>query len=113
MYLILDLLLAILSVTLHLMCFHYSENATPQQCVLMIHCCGNLAAEEQPEHRTKLVHEIWNTLEKFQIPLDIKHYNALLRVYLENSHSFDSQEFLTTLIQKDIKPNRVSVPYAS
>jgi leucine-rich PPR motif-containing protein, mitochondrial len=95
------------------MCSQHLENATPQQCVLMIHCCGNLASEEHSENRTKLVHEIWNTLEKLQIPLDIKHYNALLRVYLENGHSFDSQEFLTTLIQKDIKPNRVSVFHAN
>lgn len=42
------------------------------------------------------------------IPLDISHYNALLRVYLENEHKFSPTEFLSMLEQNGIEPNRVT-----
>lgn len=38
--------------------------------------------------------------------MDISHYNALLRVYLENEHPFSPTEFLTDLESKGIEPNR-------
>lgn len=74
----------------------------------MIRCCGNLVPEEQPEVRTKLVQEIWNTLKKLNVPMDISHYNALLRVYLENEHEFSPTEFLAELESRGIDPNRVT-----
>lgn len=40
--------------------------------------------------------------------MDISHYNALLRVYLENEHPFSPTEFLTDLESKGIEPNRVT-----
>lgn len=64
--------------------------------------------DELPETRTKLVQEIWNTLNKLNVPMDISHYNALLRVYLENEHQFSPTEFLSELESKGIEPNRVT-----
>jgi leucine-rich PPR motif-containing protein len=40
--------------------------------------------------------------------MDISHYNALLRVYLENEHQFSPNEFLTDLQHKGVEPNRVT-----
>lgn len=40
--------------------------------------------------------------------MDISHYNALLRVYLENEHPFSPTEFLSELESKGIEPNRVT-----
>ncbi|KAI4463370.1 hypothetical protein MML48_4g00006397 [Holotrichia oblita] len=40
--------------------------------------------------------------------MDISHYNALLRVYLENEHEFSPTEFLAELESKGIDPNRVT-----
>lgn len=85
-----------------------TKSATSTQSLLVIRCCGNLVPEELPETRTKLVQEIWNTLNKLNVPMDISHYNALLRVYLENEHSFSPAEFLTELESKGIEPNRVT-----
>ncbi|KAF2894634.1 hypothetical protein ILUMI_11532 [Ignelater luminosus] len=85
-----------------------SRSATSSQSLLVIRCCGNLVPEEMPEIRTKLVQEIWNTLHKLNVPMDISHYNALLRVYLENEHQFSPTEFLTELESKGIEPNRVT-----
>lgn len=42
------------------------------------------------------------------VPFDISHYNALLRVYLENEHQFSPSEFLADLQTKGIEPNRVT-----
>lgn len=85
-----------------------NKSATSSQSLLVIRCCGNLVPEELPETRTKLVQEIWNTLDRLNIPMDISHYNALLRVYLENEHPFSPAEFLTELESKGIEPNRVT-----
>jgi hypothetical protein len=39
------------------------ESATSSQSLMVIRCCGSLVPEEHPKVRTKLVQEIWNTLE--------------------------------------------------
>lgn len=69
---------------------------------------GNLVPEELPETRTALVQEIWKTLNSLSVAMDVSHYNALLRVYLENEHSFSPAEFLADLEAKGIEPNRVT-----
>lgn len=42
------------------------------------------------------------------VPLDISHYNTLLKVYLENEFQFSPTEFLVDLENKGITPNRVT-----
>ncbi|XP_014274308.1 leucine-rich PPR motif-containing protein, mitochondrial [Halyomorpha halys] len=86
----------------------HTKHATSTQSLMIIRCCGNLVPEENPEVRTKLVNEIWSTFEKLGVPFDISHYNALLRVYLENEHLFSPSEFLADLQTKGIEPNRVT-----
>lgn len=83
-----------------------NRSATSSQSLLVIRCCGNLVPEELPETRTQLVQEIWKTLNKLNIPMDVSHYNALLRVYLENEHNFSPAEFLAELQEKGVDPNR-------
>ncbi|KAG5883517.1 hypothetical protein JTB14_019286 [Gonioctena quinquepunctata] len=85
-----------------------ARSATSSQSLLVIRCCGNLVPEELPDTRTKLVQEIWNTLNKLNVPMDISHYNALLRVYLENEYQFSPTDFLSDLENKGIEPNRVT-----
>uniref|UniRef100_A0A1L8DH78 Putative bicoid mrna stability factor n=1 Tax=Nyssomyia neivai TaxID=330878 RepID=A0A1L8DH78_9DIPT len=84
------------------------RSATSSQSLLVIRCCGNLVPEELPEVRTALVQEIWRTLNNLNVPMDISHYNALLRVYLENEHPFSPTEFLSDLEAKGVEPNRVT-----
>ncbi|KAG8226771.1 hypothetical protein J437_LFUL006294 [Ladona fulva] len=61
----------------------HTKSATSSQSLLVIRCCGNLVPEEQPEIRTKLVSEIWKTIESLA-------------------------EFLKELEVKGIEPNRVT-----
>uniref|UniRef100_A0A0A1WFA5 Leucine-rich PPR motif-containing protein, mitochondrial n=1 Tax=Zeugodacus cucurbitae TaxID=28588 RepID=A0A0A1WFA5_ZEUCU len=84
------------------------RSATSSQSLLVIRCCGNLVPEEMPEVRTALVQEIWKTLNALNVPMDISHYNALLRVYLENEHHFSPTDFLAEIESKNIEPNRVT-----
>lgn len=64
--------------------------------------------EELPATRTALVQEIWKTLNNLSVAMDVSHYNALLRVYLENEHEFSPTDFLADLQTKGIEPNRVT-----
>ncbi|KAL0881103.1 hypothetical protein ABMA27_002225 [Loxostege sticticalis] len=84
------------------------NNITSSQSLLVIRCCGELVPEELPEQRTLLVQKIWNILTERGIPMDISHYNALLRVYIENEHPFSPAQFLEELENKGIQPNRVT-----
>ncbi|KAG4076134.1 hypothetical protein HA402_011480 [Bradysia odoriphaga] len=84
------------------------KTASSSQSLLLIRCCGNVVPEELPEVRTALVQEIWKTLNNLNVSMDITHYNALLRVYLENEHPFSPTEFLADLEAKGIDPNRVT-----
>ncbi|KAL7040341.1 hypothetical protein ACKWTF_000363 [Chironomus riparius] len=85
-----------------------NKSPTSSQSLLVIRCCGNLVPEEKPEVRTQIVKEIWTTLSKLNVPMDISHYNALLRVYLENEYDFSPTEFLGELRSKGVEPNRVT-----
>lgn len=84
------------------------NDITSSQSLLVIRCCGELVPEELPEQRTLLVQKIWSVLTERGIPMDISHYNALLRVYLENEHRFSPAQFLEELEKKGLQPNRVT-----
>ncbi|KAI5639901.1 bicoid stability factor [Phthorimaea operculella] len=84
------------------------NDITSSQSLLIIRCCGELVPEELPEQRTLLVQKIWNVLQERGVPMDISHYNALLRVYLENEHPFSPAYFLEELEMKGLQPNRVT-----
>ena len=45
----------------------HSTSTTSSQSLLMIRCCGGLVLDEHPEVKTKLVQEIWNTLQCLQV----------------------------------------------
>lgn len=84
------------------------NDITSSQSLLVIRCCGELVPEELPEQRTLLVQKIWSVLTERGIPMDISHYNALLRVYIENEHAFSPAQFLEELERKGLQPNRVT-----
>ncbi|CAG4949184.1 unnamed protein product [Colias eurytheme] len=84
------------------------NDITSSQSLLVIRCCGELVPEELPEQRTLLVQKIWNVLTERGVPMDVSHYNALLRVYLENEHPFSPAKFLEEMEKKGLQPNRVT-----
>lgn len=82
--------------------------ATPNQSLLLIRSCGSLLPEVQPKERTELVHKFWDKMKEFGTTYDASHYNALLKVYLQNEHEFSPTEFLSKMEQGNVEPNRVT-----
>lgn len=42
------------------------------------------------------------------VTLDISHYNALLRVFVENEHQFVPTDILAEIKNKGLEPNRIT-----
>ncbi|XP_043286324.1 leucine-rich PPR motif-containing protein, mitochondrial [Venturia canescens] len=76
--------------------------------LLLIRCCGNLVCDTPQGERTKLANKIWGTLETLKVPLDVQHYNAMLRVYLDNDHEFSPTAFLATMNKNGVEPNKLT-----
>ncbi|XP_015588868.1 leucine-rich PPR motif-containing protein, mitochondrial isoform X2 [Cephus cinctus] len=85
-----------------------TKKLSSTQALMLISCCGNLLVDETPDTRLATVKEIWNLIEHLDVPVDISHYNALLKVYLENEYSFSPLNFLVELEKRNIEPNRVT-----
>ncbi|XP_078452356.1 leucine-rich PPR motif-containing protein, mitochondrial isoform X2 [Lampetra planeri] len=78
------------------------------QALLLIRSCGTLLPEELPEKRTELLHNFWNKLKELGTVFDVSHYNALIKVYLQNDHKFSPTDFLEKMEKEGVTPNRVT-----
>lgn len=63
--------------------------------------------EETPDARSKLVQELWKSLES-TCAVDISHYNALLAVNVENEQPISLEKTLAELESKKLAPNRAT-----
>uniref|UniRef100_A0A8C5MAX7 Leucine rich pentatricopeptide repeat containing n=1 Tax=Leptobrachium leishanense TaxID=445787 RepID=A0A8C5MAX7_9ANUR len=97
--------------TLLLKIFHDScRSGTPgsNQVLLLLRSCGSLLPELPLTERTELAHKIWEKLQASGTVYDVSHYNALLKVYLQNEHKFSPTEFLAKMEDANVEPNRVT-----
>ncbi|XP_067844873.1 leucine-rich PPR motif-containing protein, mitochondrial [Heptranchias perlo] len=78
------------------------------QALLLLRSCGSLLPEIQLPERTNLAHRIWDKLQELGAAYDVSHYNALLKVYLQNEHTFSPTDFLAKMESADVQPNRVT-----
>ncbi|KAG2467341.1 LPPRC protein, partial [Polypterus senegalus] len=78
------------------------------QALLLLRSCGSLLPEIPLAERTELAHRIWDKLQSLGAVYDVSHYNALLKVYLQNEHKFLPTEFLSKMEAASIVPNRVT-----
>ncbi|XP_055986558.1 leucine-rich PPR motif-containing protein, mitochondrial [Sorex fumeus] len=91
--------------------FNYTCSAgTPggSQALLLLRSCGSLLPELQLSERTELAHKIWDKLQELGAVYDVSHYNALLKVYLQNEHRFSPTDFLARMEKAGVQPNRVT-----
>uniref|UniRef100_A0A8V0ZKH1 Leucine rich pentatricopeptide repeat containing n=1 Tax=Gallus gallus TaxID=9031 RepID=A0A8V0ZKH1_CHICK len=58
--------------------------------------------------REELAHMIWDKMKELGAVYDTSHYNALLKVYLQNEHKFSPTEFLARMEEANVQPNRVT-----
>ncbi|XP_054976642.1 leucine-rich PPR motif-containing protein, mitochondrial isoform X2 [Sorex araneus] len=78
------------------------------QVLLLLRSCGSLLPELQLSERTALAHKIWDKLKELGAVYDVSHYNALLKVYLQNEHRFSPTDFLAQMEKANVQPNRVT-----
>ncbi|XP_061600932.1 leucine-rich PPR motif-containing protein, mitochondrial [Cololabis saira] len=97
--------------TLLLRLFHdISRTGYPSgnQALLLLRSCGSLLPEVPLEERTELAHRIWEKLQEMGAQYDVSHYNALLKVYLQNEFKFTPTDFLAKMEAANVQPNRVT-----
>ncbi|KFZ62387.1 hypothetical protein N338_03934, partial [Podiceps cristatus] len=78
------------------------------QALLLLRSCGALLPEVLSPERTELAHMIWDKMKELGVVYDTSHYNALLKVYLQNEHKFSPTEFLARMEEANVQPNRVT-----
>ncbi|MGH0166342.1 UNVERIFIED_CONTAM: hypothetical protein FKN15_065042 [Acipenser sinensis] len=78
------------------------------QALLLLRSCGSLLPEIHLSERTELAHRIWGKLLELGAVYDASHYNALLKVYLQNEFKFSPTEFLAKMETANVQPNRVT-----
>ncbi|XP_030354937.1 leucine-rich PPR motif-containing protein, mitochondrial isoform X2 [Strigops habroptila] len=78
------------------------------QALLLLRSCGALLPEVLSPERTELAHVIWDKMKELGAVYDTSHYNALLKVYLQNEHKFSPTEFLARMEEANVQPNRVT-----
>uniref|UniRef100_U3FDU7 Leucine-rich PPR motif-containing protein, mitochondrial n=1 Tax=Callithrix jacchus TaxID=9483 RepID=U3FDU7_CALJA len=76
--------------------------------LLLLRSCGSLLPEVKLEERTEFAHRIWDKLQELGAVYDVSHYNALLKVYLQNEYKFSQTDFLAKMEEANIQPNRVT-----
>ncbi|XP_040905893.1 leucine-rich PPR motif-containing protein, mitochondrial [Toxotes jaculatrix] len=78
------------------------------QALLLLRSCGSLLPEVPLEERTVLAHRVWDKLQELGAQFDVSHYNALLKVYLQNEFKFSPTDFLAKMEAANVLPNRVT-----
>ncbi|MED6270987.1 hypothetical protein CHARACLAT_015825, partial [Characodon lateralis] len=78
------------------------------QALLLLRSCGSLLPEMPMEERNELAHRVWDKLQELGAQYDVSHYNALLKVYLQNEFKFSPTDFLAKMEAANIQPNRVT-----
>ncbi|MFT7805987.1 leucine-rich PPR motif-containing protein, mitochondrial isoform X3 [Arapaima gigas] len=78
------------------------------QALLLLRSCGSLLPAVPLPERSALAHQIWDKLQQLGVAYDASHYNALLKVYLQNSFKFSPTEFLAKMEAANVQPNRVT-----
>ncbi|XP_076990230.1 leucine-rich PPR motif-containing protein, mitochondrial [Tamandua tetradactyla] len=86
----------------------HSGNSGGNQALLLLRSCGSLLPELKLSERTEFAHRIWDKLQNLGTVYDVSHYNALLKVYLQNEFVFSPTDFLAKMEEANIQPNRVT-----
>jgi len=81
-------------------------NLLSSQALLAIRLCGSTLIQEVPSVRSSMVSKIWSLLQSKEIKITVVHYNALLRVHLENGHKFCPDQVLEEMKIEGVTPDK-------
>ena len=80
---------------------------TSTQALLLLRCCGANVCDKSKTERSESLKKVVKLL-KSVVKFDVSHYNAILKVHLENENSIDVSAFLAEMEAEDVHPNRAS-----
>lgn len=66
----------------------------------VLNCCGGKHVRQ-----THVLDDIWTELKSKSVPLNVRHYNALLRIYIEKGKRFSPRAMFDEIIGRGMKPN--------
>ena len=80
--------------------------------LLLLRCCGNFLVDETPATRSDISEKLWAHYKDVGVPLDVRHYNTLLKNRLENEMpDFEPAEFLDVLDANGIEAGIVTLQH--
>ncbi len=85
-----------------------TKQCSSNQALLLLRCCGSIVPDSRMSDRQKMIEEMWTFFEKNNIAMDTSHYNACLKVYIENEHDFNPTDYLSDMEKRGVEPNRVT-----
>ena len=85
-----------------------TEAITPNHALFAIRCCGAVNVDTTKSDRQKLLEEFFAKCQEINVKMDVSHYNAILKAYLENDHDFSPTEILSQVTNAGLRPNRVT-----
>lgn len=74
----------------------------------LLRCCGNLMTDSPNKHRELLAGNLWQYMKEKNIPLDISHYNSLLRILNENEANYDPKKLMEEIEATNLTPDRIT-----
>ncbi|CAK9831471.1 Leucine-rich PPR motif-containing protein, mitochondrial [Anthophora retusa] len=72
--------------------------------LLLLKCC-NKVMDCLPSDKVKLGEYLWSTLSACNFSLNVNHYNALIKLYLQNEWDFSPQKLLFDMKNNEIYPD--------
>ncbi|KAG8189107.1 hypothetical protein JTE90_028650 [Oedothorax gibbosus] len=81
--------------------------ASQTQSLYLLRAC-TFMYNESPKSRVEMADQVWNKLQSLGTQFDVRHFNSLLRIYVENQHNFLASEFLARMEKHKIDPNKAT-----
>lgn len=83
----------------------HDEQLTTKESLILLKCCGPLMFNQEKAQRIRYIEQLWSVLKEKRMPLDIMHYNLLIKMYTENGHQFEPMELVNEMRSVGIEPN--------
>lgn len=68
--------------------------------IAALKCCSSKHIRQ-----THVLDDIWTELKSKLLPINVQHYNALLRIYIEKGKIFSARAMFDEIIGRGVKPN--------
>lgn len=74
----------------------------------LLRSCGKSMVSTTEKARELLAGNLWTYIKEKQIPIDISHYNSLIRTLNENNTNFEPKTLLNEINKANLKPDRIT-----